>query len=188
MRPEKRKPVSSDAAVQAADPGEHMVTADAAGLILRVHRRENSVVTRTWIVRVSVDGRRRKLGLGRYPAVGLAKARQLAQDAHRAAAEGDEPGPTRQTPSAGFCGRAQARPPPGDRRLARQGCPAEQERQIRPDPRACAPQAFRSAACARRRINHRRRRCRGPATACSRNRGQIARGCSRCLQLRHSDA
>ena len=92
MRPEKRKPVSSDAAVQAADPGEHMVTADAAGLILRVHRAKNSVVTRTWIVRVSVNGRRRRLGLGRYPAVGLAKARQLAQDAHRAAAEGDEPG------------------------------------------------------------------------------------------------
>ena len=92
MRPEKRKPLSSDASVQAADLGEHMVTADAVGLILRVHRAKNGVITRTWIVRVSVNGRRRRLGLGRYPAVGLAKARQLAQDAHRAAAEGDEPG------------------------------------------------------------------------------------------------
>jgi integrase len=92
MRPEKRKPVSSDAAVQAADPGEHMVTGDAAGLILRVRRTKNGVVTRTWIVRISVNGRRRRLGLGRYPTVGLARARQLAQDAHRTAAEGNEPG------------------------------------------------------------------------------------------------
>ena len=92
MRPEKRKPLSSDASVEVAGPGEHMVTADAAGLILRVHRAKNGVITRAWIVRISVNGRRRRLGLGRYPTVGLAKARQLAQDAHRTAAEGNEPG------------------------------------------------------------------------------------------------
>ena len=91
-RPEKQKPLSSDTAVQAAGPGEHMVTGDAAGLILRVHRAKNDVVTRTWIVRVSVNGHRRRLGLGRYPAVGLARARQLAQDAHRDVAEGKPSG------------------------------------------------------------------------------------------------
>jgi integrase len=88
----KQKPLSSDAAIQAADPGEHMVTSDATGLILRVHASKKGVITRTWIVRVTDGARRRRLGLGRYPAVGLARARQLAQDAHRDVAVGEELG------------------------------------------------------------------------------------------------
>jgi hypothetical protein len=72
MRPEKQKPLSSDAAIHAAEPGEHMVTSDAPGLILRVHASKKGVITRTWIVRVTDGARRRRLGLGRYPAVGLA--------------------------------------------------------------------------------------------------------------------
>ena len=43
-------------------------------------------------MRVTIDGRRPKFGLGSYPTVGLARARQLAQDAHRDVAEGKEPG------------------------------------------------------------------------------------------------
>ena len=43
-------------------------------------------------MRVSVKGHRLKFGLGRYPAVGLARARQLAQDAHRNVAEGKPSG------------------------------------------------------------------------------------------------
>jgi integrase len=92
MRPEKRKPLSSDTAVQAADPGEHMVTGDATGLILRVHASKKGVITRTWIVRVTDGGRRRRLGLGRYPAVTLARARQLAEDVHRDVVVGKELG------------------------------------------------------------------------------------------------
>jgi integrase len=75
-------PISSDAAVRAASPGEHTV-ADAPGLILRVHTAKNGALTRTWIVRATKEGRRRRIGLGRYPLVGLALARQRAQDAHR---------------------------------------------------------------------------------------------------------
>ena len=44
-----------------------------------------------WILRIAIDGRRRDIGLGGYPAVSLAKARQFA-DAHRlAVAEGRDP-------------------------------------------------------------------------------------------------
>jgi integrase len=89
---ERQKPLASDAAIQAADLGEHMVTSDATGLILRVHASKKGVITRTWIVRVTDGARRRRLGLGRYPAVGLARARQLAQDAHRDVAVGEDLG------------------------------------------------------------------------------------------------
>ncbi len=83
--------ISSDLSVRSAEPGEHTVTG-APGLILRVHAAKDGACTRTWIVRATTQGRRRRIGLGSYPAVGLARARQLAQDAHRTAAEGNEPG------------------------------------------------------------------------------------------------
>ena len=82
MTEPKQKPISSNAAVLAAEPGEHTV-AKAPGLILRVLITRSNALSRSWVVRVTDGGRRRRLGLGRYPDVGLAKARQLAQDARR---------------------------------------------------------------------------------------------------------
>lgn len=89
-QPEKRKPLSADTAIKSAEPGEHMVTG-AIGLILRVHAAKDGSRTRSWIVRVSVNGQRRRLGLGQYPTVALAAARQKAADAHRALADGIDP-------------------------------------------------------------------------------------------------
>jgi integrase len=86
----KRKPLSSDTAVKAADLGEHMVTG-ASGLILRVRASKKGVITRTWILRVTDGGRRRRMGLGQYPRVPLAAARLAALDARRAVAEGIDP-------------------------------------------------------------------------------------------------
>jgi integrase len=88
---EKRDPISSDTGVKAAPPGEHPVTG-AVGLFLRVRATKKNALTRRWIVRVTIDGRRRKFGLGSYPTVGLARARQLAQGAHSDVAEEKEPG------------------------------------------------------------------------------------------------
>ena len=85
----KQKPISSDAAVRAASPGEHTV-ANAPGLILRVLV-DAQGLARSWVVRATDGARRRRLGLGRYPDVGLARARQLAQDARGAVAEGIDP-------------------------------------------------------------------------------------------------
>jgi hypothetical protein len=45
-------------------------------------------------VRVNDGVRRRRLGLGQYPALGLAEARRKATDAHRAIADGIDPSQT----------------------------------------------------------------------------------------------
>ena len=67
-----------------SEPGMHN---DGRGLYLRVAKGGS----KGWILRITVDGRRRDIGLGGYPAVTLAKARQLA-DGHRlAVAEGRDP-------------------------------------------------------------------------------------------------
>ena len=52
-------------------PGMH---GDGNGLYLRVTRSES----RSWMQRIVIHGRRRDLGLGGYPAIGLAEARALA--------------------------------------------------------------------------------------------------------------
>ena len=36
--------------------------------------------SRSWIQRITIDGKRRDIGLGGYPAVSLAQARQKCQD------------------------------------------------------------------------------------------------------------
>lgn len=46
--------------------------------------------SRSWVLRIVVQGRRRDIGLGPYPAVSLAKARVVAQDNRTAVAEGRE--------------------------------------------------------------------------------------------------
>ena len=67
-----------------SEPGMHN---DGRGLYLRIAKGGS----KGWILRIVIDGRRRDIGLGGYPAVSLAKARQLA-DAHRlTVAEGRDP-------------------------------------------------------------------------------------------------
>ena len=60
---------------------------DGAGLYLRV---DDSGAKR-WVQRVTIAGKRRNLGLGGYPAISLADARQLALDNARAIKEGRDP-------------------------------------------------------------------------------------------------
>jgi hypothetical protein len=88
---ENQGPISSDNGVKAALRGEHPVTG-AVGLFLRVRPTKKDALTRRWIVRVTIEGRRRKFGLGSYPTVGLARARQLAQGAKSDVAAGKELG------------------------------------------------------------------------------------------------
>ena len=61
--------------------------ADGNGLTLRVADSGR----KTWIQRVSVGGKQRNLGLGAYPAVGLADARQAAIENARAIQQGRNP-------------------------------------------------------------------------------------------------
>jgi integrase len=87
----KRKPISFDVDVKAAEPGDTPVTG-AVGLFLRVRPTKKGALTRRWIVRITINGRRPKFSFGSYPTIGLARARQLAQDAHSDVAKGKEPG------------------------------------------------------------------------------------------------
>jgi integrase len=82
--------ITSDLSVRSAKLGEHPV-AGAPGLFLRVRVTANGSFARGWIVRVSVNARRARFGLGSYPDVTLAEARGKAQDARRAVAEGKDP-------------------------------------------------------------------------------------------------
>ena len=65
-------------------PGMH---GDAEGLYLSVSRSGS----RSWLQRISIDGRRREIGLGPFPAIGLAQARTLAAANRTAVAEGRNP-------------------------------------------------------------------------------------------------
>jgi len=65
-------------------PGRH---GDGEGLYLSVSRSGS----RSWVQRISIDGRRREIGLGSFPAIGLAQARVLAAANRTAVAEGRDP-------------------------------------------------------------------------------------------------
>jgi integrase len=60
---------------------------DGAGLYFRV----TATGTRNWVLRYQLGGRRRDLGLGRYPTIGLADARERAHAARRLIADGIDP-------------------------------------------------------------------------------------------------
>lgn len=66
------------------EPGRY---ADGAGLFLFVR----PTGSKNWIIRVQKDGRRRDIGLGGYPKLSLAKARQRALEVHTHIEDGLDP-------------------------------------------------------------------------------------------------
>ncbi|MBM1558764.1 integrase arm-type DNA-binding domain-containing protein [Sulfitobacter mediterraneus] len=70
--------------VETAGVGRH---GDGRGLFLFV----KPTLARSWVLRYQVQGRRHDLGLGAYPDVTLAMARQRATDARRMILDGDDP-------------------------------------------------------------------------------------------------
>ena len=70
--------------LKAPKPGKHC---DGAGLWLVVRDDGGA----QWVLRVTVHGRRREMGLGGYPALGLAEARKVAQRWRDVAAAGRDP-------------------------------------------------------------------------------------------------
>jgi integrase len=69
---------------------------DGGGLYLRVA----TPTARAWLLRYQLAGKAREMGLGRYPDVTLAAARQMAQDARSAIATGIDPIATRKAAKA----------------------------------------------------------------------------------------
>ncbi|MFC3205087.1 tyrosine-type recombinase/integrase [Aquamicrobium soli] len=59
---------------------------DGGGLYLRVQG-----ANRSWVYIYSLDGKRREMGLGAYPAIGLADARGKAEEARKVRATGGDP-------------------------------------------------------------------------------------------------
>ncbi|RME96447.1 MAG: DUF4102 domain-containing protein, partial [Alphaproteobacteria bacterium] len=70
--------------VETAKPGRYT---DGRGLILLV----KPSGARSWVLRFQMNGRRRDMGLGAWPEVTLAMARERATEARRAIAEGRDP-------------------------------------------------------------------------------------------------
>lgn len=66
------------------EPGRY---SDGGGLHLFVSK----VGRKSWVLRITIDGRRRDIGLGGYPSVSLARARGKAVDHRAAIAEGRDP-------------------------------------------------------------------------------------------------
>lgn len=69
---------------ETAKPGRH---GDGRGLFLYV----KPSGSRSWVLRYQMQGRRRDLGLGSFPDVSLAMARERASEARRMIANGDDP-------------------------------------------------------------------------------------------------
>src|SRR5215831_14763198 len=77
----------TDRAVRAvSEPGTH-TDGGERGLYLRVAKGGS----KSWLLRYQRDGRRRELGLGGYPTVSLAEAREKAADARRKVKAGTDP-------------------------------------------------------------------------------------------------
>ena len=72
-------------------PGVYGDGRGGRGLSLRVHRTASGRITKTWRQRVRIDGRLTSIGLGPYPEVTLAEARQKALDNSRGVRLGQDP-------------------------------------------------------------------------------------------------
>jgi hypothetical protein len=75
---------------------------DGAGLYLRV----GPTLSKSWILRAVVHGKRRELGLGSVSLVSLAEARELARTYRKIARVGDDPDTERKRESLTFLSAA----------------------------------------------------------------------------------
>lgn len=73
--PKVAKEISPLQLKRLSEPGLHAV-GGAPGLYLQIGK---STTSRSWILRISVAGKRRDIGLGSYPTIGLANAREQAR-------------------------------------------------------------------------------------------------------------
>ena len=72
-------------------PGTYGDGSGGYGLTLRVRQRKHGGVTKSWTQRIRICGRVTNIGLGTYPIVSLAMARDRAFENRRAVAEGEDP-------------------------------------------------------------------------------------------------
>lgn len=76
-------------------PGWHAVGGIVPGLALQVTQTPGNAIARSWVLRTKISGRRRAMGLGSYPAISLAIARDRAERVFRDIREHRNPSPDR---------------------------------------------------------------------------------------------
>ena len=86
--PKVARPLTTDQLRSLASPGLHAV-GTVPGLYLRVLPPPASA--KVWVLRLYVNGKRRELGLGGFPAVSLEEAVASALDRRQAALDGEDP-------------------------------------------------------------------------------------------------
>ena len=64
---------------------------DGLGLALVVQPASDGGVRKSWVQRLTIEGKRRDMGLGPYPSIGLAKAREDAIDRYQTVRRGGDP-------------------------------------------------------------------------------------------------
>lgn len=84
--PKRSREMTAIEVKRLTSPGFH-----AVGGVQGLHLRVNEGAGRSWILRVTVGGKRRDVGLGSFPTVSLAQARLAAQDAHARIKQGIDP-------------------------------------------------------------------------------------------------
>ena len=88
----KRAPFLTDKQVRSLRvAGLYAVGGPVPGLALQVTQTNDNPPARSWVLRAMIAGRRRALGLGPYPAVTLAGAREKAEILHRDIRENRDP-------------------------------------------------------------------------------------------------
>jgi len=75
-------------AQKVTEPGKYP---DGNGLILQVTKGRANAVRKSWLVRFSIAGKQREMGLGTFPELGLADARAAALDVRAKALKGIDP-------------------------------------------------------------------------------------------------
>ena len=84
-------PLSATFVKQVNRPGVYGDGRGGYGLTLRVRRMTNGRLSRVWVQRLRINGRATNLGLGSFPVVGLATARERALDNRRKIEQGIDP-------------------------------------------------------------------------------------------------
>ena len=84
--PKKAKELGALEVGRLTSPGLH-----AVGAVAGLHLQVTPTKARSWILRVTVGGKRRDMGLGGYPDVTLAAAREAARAAREVIRKGVDP-------------------------------------------------------------------------------------------------
>src|SRR5574337_400183 len=101
--PKLAKELGAMAVGRISDPGRYFV-GGVPGLALQV----TDGGARSWVLRVKIAGRRRDMGLGAYPSVTLAQARDKAREARELIRQGIDPVERQQTAQAALRAAAAA--------------------------------------------------------------------------------